>query len=174
MEELFQSLKKELKVNRYTSDLFHALGPAGRMQQVESELMRYKKLKGDLESAAKIAIRMLFEDEYILPRAQIKAVDILQTVVELDSSRAHLRGQLALYEAYLQRAKVGCEASMASEKEKTGEDVSEVVEMSVAKLNTSLVDLNMDSLEDNSEEIRMVKKSSLLSTTRGDVTMEIF
>jgi hypothetical protein len=175
LEELFQSLKKELKSKLYTSDLFHELGPAGRMQQVETELMRYKTIKGEVNTAAKIAIRMLFEDEFILPGAQVKAVEILQSVTELDASRAHLRSQLAQYEAYLQRAKFGCDSTLASETEKRSEDVTEVVEMSVAKLNLSLLDMNMDSSsDDKSEEGRKVKKSSLLATTRGDVTMEVF
>jgi hypothetical protein len=176
LEELFRSLKKELKSKLYTSDLFHELGPAGRMQQVETELMRYKQIKGEVETAAKLAIRMLFEDEFILPEAQVKAVEILQLfVTELDASRAHLRCQLAQYEAYLQRAKLGSDSSaFALDPEKPNEDVSEVVEMSVAKLNMSLMDMNMDSSDEKSEQFRKVKKSSLLATTRGDVTMEVF
>ncbi|CAB9506473.1 expressed unknown protein [Seminavis robusta] len=173
LEELFQSLKKEIKLKLHTSGLFHELSPAGRMQQVETELMRYKVLKGDLATASKIAIRMLMEDEFILPEAQVKAVQVLLSTTEDDISNVHLNRRLALYESWLQRAKGGCDRATASHDGEDGDDISEVVMMSVAKLSMSLSQIETD-VAATSEEFRQAKKSSLLATTRGDVTMESF
>ena len=106
------------------------------------------------------------EDEYILPEAQLKAVQILITVLKESEDNAHVRGQLEQYELWLRRAKAACDNNIASNEPATADDVTEVVMMSVAKMNLSLT------MEDTS--VRLSKYSSLLATTRGDVTMEIF
>ena len=170
LEELFSSLKKELKSNQQTSALFRELSPAGRMQQVETELMRYKVLKGDLDTASKIAVRMLMEDEFILPQAQIKAVQVLLRSIEKDESRKHLKGQLKQYESWLRNAKVKCDISKVPDEAAPDEDVTEVIMMSIAKLD----DLTNNDDESSYEDLQETKKTSLLATTRGDVTMEIF
>lgn len=166
LEELFKSFKKEWTSNRHSSDLFQELGPAGRMQQVETELMRYKVLKGDTKTASQIAIRMLMEDEYILPEAQLRAVQILITVMKETQNKSHARVQLEQYESWLRRATAACDNNMSSSETAPTEDVSEAVMMSVAKMNLSLT------MDDTS--VRISKFSSLLATTRGDVTMEMF
>ena len=114
-----------------------------------------------------IAIRMLMEDECVLPEATLKAVQVLLSVLQESDSQVHLRGQLQQYELWLKRAKVAADNNLkTSETTNSHEDVSEVIMNSVAKMNMSLT------MEDTS--IRLPKHASLLATTRGDVTMECF
>lgn len=59
------------------SGMFDGIGPVGRLQQIETELMRYKLLKGETKLGALIAIRLLKEDQYVLPRAYGVALQVL-------------------------------------------------------------------------------------------------
>jgi len=172
LEELFNTVHKEVKSKKLSSDLFRELSPAGRMQQVETELMRYHVIKGNMDQASKIAIRMLMEDEFILPEAQIKAVDVLLRSVQEDDDRMHVAGQLKHYKSWLQHAKAKADRSRTPDETGTGDDVAEVVMMSVAKLDSMMMD---SMIEDNDDSDRQAaKQTTLLATTRGDVTMEIF
>jgi len=77
LNEICKTLRRELKKEKDSSDLFRDVKPAGRMQQVETELMRYHVLKGDVHTAAKIAIRTLVEDDFALLGTQLQAIDVL-------------------------------------------------------------------------------------------------
>jgi hypothetical protein len=59
------------------SRLFASVSLAGRLQELEVQLMQRKMLEGDLETAAKIAVRMLIEDEQIFGEAVLKALEVL-------------------------------------------------------------------------------------------------
>ena len=52
-EDAFELIKTEKK--RESSDLFAAISIAGRLQEIETELMKFKLHTGDIETAAKIA-----------------------------------------------------------------------------------------------------------------------
>ena len=75
LDEIFALLRKENE--RESSELFHDVNVVGRLQEVETELIKYKMLMGDLEIASKIAIRMLTEDAYIFAWALTTAVNTL-------------------------------------------------------------------------------------------------
>jgi hypothetical protein len=47
------------------------------MQEIEVEIMKYYQAIGDIETAAKVAIRSLFEDEMIFVDSMSRATDIL-------------------------------------------------------------------------------------------------
>ena len=49
----------------------------GRLQQAETELIKYLLIKGDVVQAANIAIRMLMEDKYVFLDAEAMAIKAL-------------------------------------------------------------------------------------------------
>jgi hypothetical protein len=89
IDDAFKLVKDEMK--RGSSDLFNDISSVGRLQQIETELMKYKLLKGKVEEAAQVAVRMLFEDQYINSEAQETAVDVLVRYVDsLDGDSTYL------------------------------------------------------------------------------------
>lgn len=80
LQDLFQMLADEAK--KPSSDLFQEVRYVGRLQQAETEMMKYLLLKGEVAAAARIAIRMLMEDERIFLEAEARAVKVLQAYIE--------------------------------------------------------------------------------------------
>ena len=69
---LFRDLKNALKNPGH--ELFETVSPAGRMQKLDVELIKYLlQAKEDSTNAARVAIRMLVEDEYISCYSQQEA-----------------------------------------------------------------------------------------------------
>eukprot|EP00957_Ditylum_brightwellii_P183449 13973888-Ditylum_brightwellii.AAC.1 len=60
------------------------------MQQLDHQLIIYHKTTDNLTEAARIAIRMLVEDEYILNDAYITAIDTLIEYTHSESSEEYL------------------------------------------------------------------------------------
>jgi tetratricopeptide (TPR) repeat protein len=91
---------------RESSALFARMTVAGRIQEIEMELMKYKQVTGDLETAAKIAIRMLQEDESVFVDAQSRAVDILLEYTDSieieDERRSRIKCDLQDYQDVLE------------------------------------------------------------------------
>jgi hypothetical protein len=75
LDEAFNLLRIENQ--RKSSELFKEVNVLGRLQDIEGAIMKYKQLTGDLETAARIAIRMLYEDAFIFAEAISTAIDIL-------------------------------------------------------------------------------------------------
>jgi hypothetical protein len=75
IEETVDIIRTECKNNR--SELFSTMSLAGRLQDLEIQLMKYYKIRGDLDTAARIAVRMIIEDERIFTEAMATAVDML-------------------------------------------------------------------------------------------------
>lgn len=78
-EELFDMLGVESKKTR--SDLFDEVNYVGRLQQAETEMMKYLLIKKEIAAAAKIAIRMLTEDEQAFLDAEATAIKVLQEYI---------------------------------------------------------------------------------------------
>jgi len=100
LDEVFDFIRKESK--RDASWLFEKISVAGRLQEIETELLKYKVHVGDMETAAKIAIRMLVEDESVFADAFSQAVEILLRFVTEDSqfdqsSRSKIKSSLEDY-----------------------------------------------------------------------------
>lgn len=166
LEDLFEIVKQELKNENLV--LFDELSSVGRMQQVECELIKYMLLKADLKTGAKVAIRMLVEDEYTLPEAHTEAVDALLAFCRskdcsfLDSDVEH---KLSTYLVWFAAVDVenDTRTSSISVESKKGDNMSEVFRMSTAKLTTNSKNGDQDSLH-------MSRRQS----NRGDFTVEIF
>lgn len=97
LDDAFDMIK--VAKSQESSSLFASMSIAGRMQILEIELMKYKLLTGDIEIAAKIAVRMILEDELVFSDAQWHAVDVLLQYIDErhdidESSRAKLRRNL--------------------------------------------------------------------------------
>ena len=80
LDEAFEMLRVAQKDP--ASTLFETMSLAGRLQVLEVELMKYNVLTGDLDAAAKIAVRCLMEDELVFVDVQSRAVDILLKYIE--------------------------------------------------------------------------------------------
>jgi hypothetical protein len=63
------------------SDLFDEVNYVGRLQQAETEMMKYLLIKKEVAAAAKIAIRMLTEDEQAFLDAEATAIKVLQEYI---------------------------------------------------------------------------------------------
>ncbi|OEU06276.1 hypothetical protein FRACYDRAFT_266147 [Fragilariopsis cylindrus CCMP1102] len=87
VQELIQDtlgiIKDEYRKSQ-KSNLFTKMSCSGRLQELEMQLMRYKLHHNDLETAAKIAVRLLVEDEYVFVEAIRQAVKVLIQYIETD------------------------------------------------------------------------------------------
>jgi hypothetical protein len=87
LDEMFKLLRRENE--RKSSELFKEVNVLGRLQDIECTIMKYKALTGDLDTAARIAIRMLHEDAFVFAEALLSAVDTLvaytETRMDLDN-----------------------------------------------------------------------------------------
>jgi len=84
LEDLLEMLESESK--KASSALFNEVSYIGRLQQTELEMMKNLLIKGEVAAAAKIAIRMLAEDEHIFLDAAAKAVKVLLAYVDSSDS----------------------------------------------------------------------------------------
>jgi hypothetical protein len=168
--EAFQVVRRELKQSQ-TSALFSELGPAGRMQQIELELMKYYVLVTDITMASKIAIRMLVEDEFTLPSAQLQAVKILHQYVELEESgmRNDVKGALA---EYLRRVEVSVDEVDAFRANHSVMDVMDDHSEGAPSFGREALSTSICS--EASREITPRRRISIRESARGDTTMEMF
>jgi len=80
IRDLYQYLQNATKNPLH--DLFKEITVAGRMQKFDMILMKYfSKAKNDNTNAARVAIRMLVEDEYLFPDAEQEAIEVLLAYV---------------------------------------------------------------------------------------------
>ncbi|CAB9510337.1 expressed unknown protein [Seminavis robusta] len=68
--------------------LFRELGQVGRLQQLESALISLELASGNVEEAARLAMRMIIEDEYLLDSAFVAAADAFFRFMNMESSKA--------------------------------------------------------------------------------------
>lgn len=61
----------------HDSEFFSNMSLGGRLQDLEMQLMRYQSNQADLKTAAKVAVRMIIEDERIFAEAMRQALDVL-------------------------------------------------------------------------------------------------
>mmetsp|Transcript_30938 Transcript_30938/g.45768 ORF Transcript_30938/g.45768 Transcript_30938/m.45768 type:complete len:172 (+) Transcript_30938:1-516(+) len=92
VEALFEDIMKMLSsalTNPNHDDLFCKIGPAGRMQQIDAALIKFMEINENYDdaAAAKIGIRMLVEDEYVLPEEALKAIRALMNYIEHNEAK---------------------------------------------------------------------------------------
>ena len=76
INDVYKDLSKAMK--NPSSELFKDVPMAGRMQKLDTELIKYlRDAKGDNTNAARVAVRMFVEDEYLYPEAEQEAVKML-------------------------------------------------------------------------------------------------
>lgn len=158
----FAILQTELK--KESSELFEAISPAGRMQQVEYLLMQYFLVKKDLKTAAKVGVRMLVEDECIIPDAQKLAI---QTLIEYSETEMSSDAQKCLkqYQKWLSDTINDMETQQSSRDISSHEHSSSFV---------AAMPLSMGSSKDANKYMNKDSIASLRESTRGDLTMEAF
>ena len=94
VQELIQDtlgiIKDEYRKSQ-KSNLFTKMSCSGRLQELEMQLMRYKLHHNDLETAAKIAVRLLVEDEYVFVEVIRQAIKVLIQYIETDDSNVEVQ-----------------------------------------------------------------------------------
>jgi len=85
IQDTFGIIKDEYRKSQ-KSNLFTKMSLSGRLQELEIQLMRYKLYHNDLETAAKIAVRLLVEDEYVFVEGIRQAVKVLIQYIETDNT----------------------------------------------------------------------------------------
>jgi len=164
LEELLDDALTLVKsvANNTSNDLCLALNYAGRMQQLDCHLISYIILTGGSSAdAAKIAIRMLVEDEYIISNAYITAIGAMIKYTESISSE----------DLQFDKAAVKSELfSMRSSVKKEFDEQSHHLQQKSLKkmMSLSFIAVGDDAID---EELSNV---STYECNRGDVTMENF
>ena len=172
---VYDDLKTALKT-RSTNPLFKDVSVAGRMQKLDVELMRYFHLaKSDDINAARVAIRMLIEDEYIFPDAEEEAIKMLLLYMDTahDENAPSDEDRLIVLELQSQLK------TLDSDYEKRVSQKKNSFNESTSSLG-NLRSLNMSAVSDKSADIEESSKSSsqrrstLKQSMKGDFTMELF
>jgi len=95
VEEQISNALRELHIalKNQSSDLFCDVSPAGRMQELDAELIRYARITNAIEMAAKVGIRMFMEDEYVFHHAELAAVKALVDYVALEENEKNFTSE---------------------------------------------------------------------------------
>ena len=139
LDECFKLLQLE-NSRGGPSELFVDINRLGRLQEIETELMKYKLLVGDVEMAARIAIRMLHEDALGFAESLMLAMEVLlaysrSNMMDTDNgTKLKIRLELNRYITELQQ---DLEALDDATKESTLESFSEEVSTRMSKRRES-------------------------------------
>ncbi|KAL3924455.1 MAG: hypothetical protein SGILL_001036 [Bacillariaceae sp.] len=92
ISETVDIIRTEYK--NYDTEFFSSMSLGGRLQELELQLMRYHSNHGDLETAAKIAVRMIIEDERVFTESIRMALDVLINYAESKLVDAKFRSKI--------------------------------------------------------------------------------
>lgn len=183
MNDVYQDLKNAMK--NPSHELFKEISVAGRMQKLDTELIKYfSYAKNDNINAARVAIRMLIEDEYVFPDAEQEATKMILTYMnttEDENCPKDENGDIAkelgsaietLEHEYVQRVR-----SSSSFNNSTG-SAGRMRSLNISiTSNTSKRSISYKSLggkEESTVEKSRRRSSAFRESTRGDITMELF
>mmetsp|Transcript_2566 Transcript_2566/g.5599 ORF Transcript_2566/g.5599 Transcript_2566/m.5599 type:complete len:174 (-) Transcript_2566:63-584(-) len=172
IEGLYKLLSGESKKPK--SDLFRHITYAGRLQELETEIIRYALLKKDIKLASQIAIRPMIEDEYIFYPTMIQSVLALMAYVESnevtmdDSTRAVLRQELK------DLGKAVVEEKVKADTSQTNSVVSATVTPSMQEIFHKSVEFASDRSSDGVRTSTVVFGPELVANLQHAVTMEQF
>ena len=157
-DEVVNALKLALK--KPDHELFETISPAGRMQQLDTELINYFSLvEKDVVGAARVAVRMLVEDEYIYPESQSLALQALSAYMsDLEDMGTDTKAKL---DASITKCGVENRSSVSSSLRSFYED------------NKDDLELFADG-EHNLQDEPETAQESYRQSTRGDFSMETF
>ena len=158
LEDAFRSLQAENR--RGTSKLFEDVTVVGRLQQIETQIMRYKMVMGDSDTAAKIAVRLLTEDAYLLSEAANASVKVLTAYVDMvetwdDDKRKKMKLLLSRYAEAIERDL----ESSCMEEDSRG---------SLTRTNSSRLS-HFSAVDSLAESIRMRVNSQIDSDSRAEM-----
>ena len=174
---VYDDLKIALKT-RSTNPLFNEVSVSGRMQKLDVELIRYFHLaKHDDINAARVAIRMLIEDEYIFPDAEEEAVKMLLLYMDTVHDENAPADEDGLIVLELQSLISTLESDYVKRVDQKRNSFNESTS-SLGNLG-NLRSLNVSAISDKSVDIESSKASSqrrslLKHSMKGDFTMELF
>jgi len=173
VEELFAEAFREIKLalKNPSRGLFADIGRAGRMQQVDAELIKYiNATKNDIEAAAQIAIRMLIEDEYVCSEPLVIA---LQTIADYVSKSNDFldNGEDIL----LQLVDLHQLTNEENDRIETARAINEARDAEIGSFNGKLSKrITNVSYKSSSSHGSLGNRVSVKEIKRGDVTTEIF
>ncbi|KAL7532352.1 hypothetical protein ACHAXR_004576 [Thalassiosira sp. AJA248-18] len=175
--DLYRDLNNAMKNPGH--ELFKEISIAGRMQKLDTELIKYFSVaKQDKINAARVAIRMLIEDEYVFPDAEQEAIETLLSY--LDTGDENCPGD----EGGCIAKELGSEIeALELEYDRTSRSASST--NGSLRISTSLNDNNISKktmnersgggTEDLSTKSQSVRRSlAAKQSSRRDITMELF
>ena len=179
ISDVFEELKLAMKNPAH--QLFKDIDIAGRMQKFDTELIKYfRDAKKDNVSAAKVAIRMLIEDEYLFHDAELEATRMLLTFLKT----ADASEESDLYPAASDVELIETELAALREKLEKEYDAkrSSYIRSSLNSTSGGLSrqasnlysqdSITEDDIEDDNARRRT--SSAYRNSTSGDFTMETF
>ena len=156
-------------------ELFKDIGVAGRMQKFETELIKYYRVaKKDNINGAKVAIRMLVEDEYLFSEAEVEAIKMLllfQKTASSDLRPSDTDGAIVRdLSAYFHQIENDYSKIRSSYVRSSLQRTNSGVSRTASKLFTKE---SFEAVEEDDETLKR-KSVSLLHSSAGDFTMETF
>ena len=168
---VYQDLLKASK--NQSHELFKSVSLAGRMQKLDVELIKYYSQQKDTTNAARAAIRMLIEDEYIFPEAEQEAVRALLEYVKADDDEHCPSGDIAKeLELVIDMLEGEDNEEMERKSSSFTNSLKQLtsVDSSTSRPGSSF----LRSMNLSFAEISDTRRSALKQSGRGDVTMELF
>jgi len=173
IKEVYQNLKGSVK--NPSHELFTDIRVAGRMQKLDTELIKYFSQVKDYTNAARTAIRMLVEDEYIFPGAEQEAMKALLSLMNAPGDKycpkdemGDIARELGLSIETLEHENDERLQDRASRRDSVRESGMRAVKIK---------DIEQPSKENASDTLLGGKRrasSAVIECSRGDVIMELF
>jgi len=180
INDVYNDLMKAMK-NPSQHELFKNVTFAARMQKFDTELIKYFSLaKNDTTNAARVAIRMLIEDEYIFPDAEQEAIKALLVYVNAAEDENCPNGDIVEeLESVLETLKDKSLQRMERSITETFRSSSLGIRTSL-NFSTSRSHVSSTRSIGGKEEYQFAEQkpeilySSIKQCCRGDITMELF
>jgi len=164
INDVYRDLKNAMVAPSH--ELFKEISVAGRMQKFDVVLMKYLfHAKNDIVNAARVAIRMLVEDEYVFPDAEREAINILMIYMESAEDVNSPKGGGSIAE------------ELVAEFETLDHDyVERSTSVYSSGSRVTMRSLKSCSLgeDEDLDKKKSLKRISVLQSLRGDITMESF
>ena len=174
INDLYQDFNKTMK--NPSHELFKDVSMPGRMQQFDTELIKYfRDAKCDITNAARVAVRMLIEDEYLFPESEQEAIRTMLAYLLSSNDEYCPRDEDGLIAKELTDETLELDSSQAEEARRRSSfvhssGVGEALRNSMMRPSTqNILDGSLYSLEEPEK-----RRISLLESGKMDVTMELF
>ena len=177
IKSLQQDLNKAIKSGA-SNPLFSEISVAGRMQKLDVELIRYLHLaKNDSINAARVAIRMLMEDEYVFVDAEEEAIKMILLYMSAANDENCPPDDDGLIVKELQSTLRTIEDDFVQRFQRASSSFNDSSGSAgrLRSLNMSIATNSERSVKGKEESLEMSRRSSAFrSSRRNDTTMELF